>query len=76
MRVFLFQAYMNYGEVLLRLERHEEAIKQYTTALHYDSRNADLHYNLGVVYLDLKQHQQAMNHFNNALNIDPNHKVS
>ena len=66
---------MNYGEVLLRLKRHEEAIKQYMTALQYDKSNADLHYNLGVVYLDLQQHQRAMNHFNDALHIAPDHKV-
>ena len=66
---------MNYGEVLLRLKRHEEAIKQYMIALQYDKSNADLHYNLGVVYLDLQQHQRAMNHFNDALHIAPDHKV-
>ena len=66
---------MNYGDVLLRLGRGEEALAQYNTALKYDKNNADIYYNLGVVYLESKKHQEAMNLFNNALRINPNHQV-
>lgn len=68
------QAYINDGDVLLRMGKKEEALKQYKTALLYDN-NADIYYNLGVVYLDVKQTQQAMIHFNKALAINPHHWV-
>jgi len=51
MRSDYVQAYINRGDVLLKMNRSEEALNVYKQALVYDSRNPDIHYNLGVVAL-------------------------
>jgi len=82
MRNDYVQAYINRGDVLLRMNRTSEALAVYESALAHDSNNADIHYNLGVVRLQQQQQQpqqdvtSALAHFDAALNLDPDHSQS
>ncbi|XP_006818380.1 protein O-mannosyl-transferase TMTC3-like [Saccoglossus kowalevskii] len=49
MRPDFVQAYINRGDVLLKLNRSDDAVDNYMTALKYEKDNADIYYNLGVV---------------------------
>ncbi len=73
MRSDYIQAYINRGDVLLRLNRSEEAQATYEQALTIESSNPDLYYNLGVVHIERGHPQQALAHFDRAIQLDPNH---
>jgi len=73
MRSDYIQAYINRGDVLLRMNKTEAALNIYKEALKYDSNNADIHYNLAVVALEQKQPEVGMNYLNKALEINPLH---
>ncbi len=73
MRSDYVQAYINRGDVLLKLNRSDEAQEVYERALGYDSENPDLHYNLGVVHIERGRPDQALGYFDTALRIDPDH---
>ena len=60
MRSDYTQAYINRGDVMMRLGRPRDAQAQYETALQYEPDNADLYYNLGVVHLGLDEQQVAL----------------
>ncbi|XP_074660010.1 protein O-mannosyl-transferase TMTC3-like isoform X2 [Tubulanus polymorphus] len=74
MRADWIQAYINRGDVLLKLNRTLEAQQQYETALRYEPDNSDVHYNLGVVFLEQGRTQEAIKCFEEALRFDPEHK--
>jgi tetratricopeptide (TPR) repeat protein len=67
--MFMFQAYINRGDVLIKMGRPEEAKSVYETALTYDRQNADLHYNIGVVHIELGLVEQAQQDFTRALQV-------
>ena len=46
MRADYIQAYINRGDVLVRLNRTQEAMQVYEKALQFDSSNADIYYNV------------------------------
>ena len=73
MRSDYTQAYINRGDILLKLNRTKEAQEVYERALFYDSTNADIYYNLGVVLLEQGRHNQALAYLNKALEYDPDH---
>ena len=60
MRADYTQAYINRGDILMRLNRSRDAQEQYETALTFESDNPDIHYNLGVVHLEQGEHAQAL----------------
>ena len=74
MRADFTQAYINRGDVLMRLNRTDEAQEQYEIALRYENDNPDIYYNLGVVLLEKQDQQQALVSFEKALQLDPEHK--
>ncbi|XP_067950697.1 protein O-mannosyl-transferase Tmtc3-like [Watersipora subatra] len=76
MRPEFVQAYMNYGDILMRTGRKDEAKRLYISALRYDNFNPDIYYNLGVVFLESKKHEEAMEQFAKALSINPTHEQS
>ncbi|XP_078582550.1 protein O-mannosyl-transferase TMTC3-like [Branchiostoma floridae x Branchiostoma japonicum] len=76
MRPDFTQAYINRGEVLMRLNRSKEAQQSYETALQLDSDNPDIHYNLGIVLLEQGERSQALKCLSKALQLDPHHKQS
>jgi len=73
MRSDYVQAYINRGDVLLRMNRTEDALNIYKQALNYDSNNADIHYNLGVVALEQGKPDVGLKYLNKALELEPSH---
>uniref|UniRef100_A0A1B6F0B4 dolichyl-phosphate-mannose--protein mannosyltransferase n=1 Tax=Cuerna arida TaxID=1464854 RepID=A0A1B6F0B4_9HEMI len=74
MRADYTQAYINRGDVLLKLNRTKEAQEVYERALFYDSNNPDIYYNLGVVFLEQGKASQALAYLDKALEFDPEHE--
>ncbi|XP_066909722.1 protein O-mannosyl-transferase Tmtc3 [Halyomorpha halys] len=74
MRADYTQAYINRGDVLLKLNRTKEAQEVYEQALFYDSNNPDIYYNLGVVFLEQGKASQALAYLDKALEYDPEHE--
>ncbi|XP_073813905.1 transmembrane O-mannosyltransferase targeting cadherins 3 [Musca autumnalis] len=73
MRADYVQAYINRGDILMKLNRTIQAQEVYEKALLYDSENADIYYNLGVVFLEQGKSAQANVYFNKALELYPEH---
>ncbi|KAH8372600.1 hypothetical protein KR009_000597 [Drosophila setifemur] len=73
MRSDYVQAYINRGDILMKLNRTAQAQEVYEQALLYDSENADIYYNLGVVFLEQGKSQQAQVYFNKAIELFPEH---
>ena len=61
MRSDFTQAYINRGDILMKLNRTRDAQEQYEIALKYENDNPDLYYNLGVVLLEQNRQKEAMN---------------
>jgi len=76
MRNDYVQAYINRGDVLIKMGKANEAYKVYQEALNFEPDNADLHYNLGVVLIELGKPNEALEMFNNALQVDSEHLQS
>ncbi|XP_037032367.1 protein O-mannosyl-transferase Tmtc3 [Bradysia coprophila] len=74
MRADFVQAYINRGDVLIKLNRTKEAQDVFELALRYDKDNPDIHYNLGVVHLEQGKPTEALTSFNRALEIHPMHE--
>ncbi|KAJ6646633.1 Protein O-mannosyl-transferase Tmtc3 [Pseudolycoriella hygida] len=74
MRSDFVQAYINRGDILIKLNRTKEAQEVFERALRYDNGNPDIHYNLGVVLLEQGKPTDALHNFNKALAINPNHE--
>ena len=51
MRPDYTQAYINRGDVLLKLNRTKEAQQSYERALFYDSTNPDIYYNVSIFHI-------------------------
>ncbi len=73
MRADYTQAYINRGDILIKLNRSEEAQAVYEKALSFEADNPDLLYNMGVVMLNQKKVDQALFYLNKALQHDPDH---
>ncbi|CAL8141337.1 unnamed protein product [Orchesella dallaii] len=73
MRADYTQAYINRGDILLKMNRTKEAQEVYERALFYDSSNPDIYYNLGVVYLEQGKPSQALAYLDKALDFEPEH---
>ncbi|XP_054720703.1 protein O-mannosyl-transferase Tmtc3-like [Uloborus diversus] len=69
-------AYLNRGDVLLKMNRTKEAEAMYQRALEFDDSNPDLYFNLGIVLMDQGRNDEALQLFNKALDIDPEHEKS
>ncbi|CAH8627608.1 unnamed protein product [Heterobilharzia americana] len=59
-------AYQNYGSVLIKLGKYNEAEKAYRNALMYQPKNPDLNYNLGVVLLESREKAEGLSYLNTA----------
>lgn len=55
MRSDYTQAYINRGDILIKLNRTKEAQEVYERALLYDSSNPDIYYNVSIV-----QHNKSL----------------
>ncbi|KAK2579548.1 hypothetical protein KPH14_010847 [Odynerus spinipes] len=65
------EKYKNEGNALVKAEKLEEAINNYTKAIELDGRNAVYYCNRAAVYSKLGNHLQAIKDCNTALSIDP-----
>ncbi|XP_049865583.1 protein O-mannosyl-transferase Tmtc3-like [Pectinophora gossypiella] len=74
MRADYTQAYINRGDILIKLNRTKEAQEVYERALLYDSGNPDIYYNLGVVLLEQGKASQALAYLDKALELEPDHE--
>ncbi|XP_055840237.1 protein O-mannosyl-transferase Tmtc3 [Episyrphus balteatus] len=74
MRADYVQAYINRGDILMKLNKTNEAQEVYEKALLYDNENADIYYNLGVVFLEQGKSSQANVYFNKAIELAPDHE--
>ncbi|KAL7645009.1 UNVERIFIED_CONTAM: hypothetical protein RMT77_004833 [Armadillidium vulgare] len=74
MRADYTQAYINRGDILIKMNKTKEAQEVYERALFYDSSNPDIYYNLGVVLLEQGRPQQALAYLDKALEMDPEHQ--
>ena len=72
----MFQAYINRGDVLLKMNRSDDALSVYQQALHHDPDNPDIHYNLGVVALAQGRPEAGLAYLNRAVELDPAHAES
>ena len=73
MRSDYTQAYINRGDILIRLNRTKEAQEVYEKALSFEADNADLLYNMGVVMLNQNKTAEALRYLDKALEQDPDH---
>jgi tetratricopeptide (TPR) repeat protein len=76
MRSDYVQAYINRGDVLLKMNRSDEALSVYQQALRHDPDNPDIHYNLGVVALAQGRPEAGLAYLNRAVELDPAHAES
>ncbi|GAB6030155.1 hypothetical protein CHUAL_005833 [Chamberlinius hualienensis] len=76
MRSDYTQAYINRGDVLIKMNRTKEAQEVYEKALEYDSYNPDIYYNLGIVLIEQGKVTQALAYLNKALEFDPDHELA
>lgn len=74
MRADYIQAYINRGDILIKLNRTHEAQEVYEKALQFDNSNPDIYYNLGVVYLEQSKVAEALAYFDKALELDSEHE--
>ncbi|XP_015913361.2 protein O-mannosyl-transferase Tmtc3 [Parasteatoda tepidariorum] len=74
MRSDYIQAYINRGDILIKLNKTSEAREVYEKALSLDNNNPDIYYNLGVVHLEQSKLTEALEYFDKALELDPEHE--
>jgi eukaryotic-like serine/threonine-protein kinase len=65
------QARYEYGWLLTRVGRFEEALHQFKRSIQQDPRAALTYHSLAHVYLYLRQYDQAIEQFQTALQLDP-----
>jgi len=64
-------ARQNLGVELHRLGRHEEAVREFATALRLDPQSAKAHLNWGAALTELGRGDEAIAHFREAERLDP-----
>jgi tetratricopeptide (TPR) repeat protein len=64
--------YEDYGIVLVKLGRFDEAMKQFFTAAQIDPNSAEPHFLMGKLLLQQGRDAEAMAHLHAALQLDPN----
>jgi TolB-like protein/Tfp pilus assembly protein PilF len=65
------QARYEYGWLLTRVGRFEEALPQFKYAIQQDPRAALMYHSLAHVFLYRREYDQAIEHFQTALHLDP-----
>jgi tetratricopeptide (TPR) repeat protein len=64
-------AWYNYGDILLVLKRHEQAIAALQKAIELSPGNALLHYDLGLALYESGRHSEAAEEFARIVELDP-----
>lgn len=63
--------YYNLGEVLVSLEKWDEAIDVFKKVLQTDSNDGNCYFNLGLCYLNKEETNLAIDSFQQAINLNP-----
>ncbi|GAX63009.1 hypothetical protein SCALIN_C46_0013 [Candidatus Scalindua japonica] len=61
------------GSIYAKLNRHNDAIKEYKKALEKNPQDINILYQLGISYIKLKEFDKAVSAFKTALKIKPNY---
>ena len=64
--------YYNLGEVLVTLEKWDDAIEAFKEVLKSDTKDANCYFNLGICYLKKEEFKFAENSFLKAIEYNPN----
>lgn len=67
------EAHMNKGDLLLKLNRTEDARQSFEKALQYNPEYTDAHYNLGTAFLLLGDRASAERSYRQAISLDSKH---
>lgn len=59
------------GNVLMTLERYQEALEVFQDLAHLVPKEAPVHISIGKIYKKLGRQDLALQHFNKALDLDP-----
>lgn len=70
------EAYMNMGDVYLKLNQTTEAKKSFRNAIKYKPDYSDAYFNLATTSLQLKELSEAEENYRNALRYNPGHTLS
>ena len=65
------RAHFNYGAVLQKVHRLDEAEKEYKTALEFDPNYAKVYINLGQLFLSKSKLDDAKTNYEKAIGLDP-----
>jgi len=68
--------YNNRGTAYYKLNRHEEAIRDYSKAIELDPKDAGAYYNRGTAFSKLSKHEDAIKDFNKAIELNPEYAES
>jgi tetratricopeptide (TPR) repeat protein len=63
----------NLGNLLSRLERVDEAVKSYQSALKIDSQHAETYKNLGIIFLKMDRVDESLKYVEKALSLNPDY---
>jgi len=64
--------YYNLGEVLVSLEKWDDAIEAFKTVLNTDSKDGNCYFNLGLCYFRKNEDNIATDFFQKAIELNPN----
>lgn len=67
-----FQALAVYGDLLMKLDRKQQALNKYLKALKLDQSNYNIWQNIISIEMDLQQYEQVIKHSDDALILFPN----
>ena len=67
-----FEAQINLGSVLIKLERFEEAIKNFDKVIDVDNMAAQAFQGKAYSLMKLKKYEEAIYNFNKSIKINPN----
>lgn len=76
MRPSYYKAYLNMGDLLLKMNKTEEAKNSFSKAVTSNPDYSDAHFNLGTTYIRLGQEDLAEKSYRKALAIDSKHALS
>ncbi|MGX1350688.1 tetratricopeptide (TPR) repeat protein [Bradyrhizobium elkanii] len=71
-----WRAHFQKGNILMRQDRPEAALKSYLAAADIDSKNPDLQSNLGLAYSELGKASESIAHYLRALELNPRHALT
>lgn len=66
------KAHYNLGNIYLKEEKYNSAIREYKSAIKHKKDFAFYHYNLGCAYIGLKDYKNAKNALKTAIQLNPN----